>query len=147
MIGAAHGAAQLAQALFKVTSTFKNAREEMAGIAQGLSQFSTSLQTLDEILKSNKNLCKPELQINTDKIIRGYHQVADELLKLLETSSNLRRFLWTIKKPKAKNLLRKIEGIKNALSMELSILQLAVLVRGQVNYTYISLSSPLFATD
>ncbi|XPS71330.1 hypothetical protein M3J09_003517 [Ascochyta lentis] len=65
----AHGAAEIAKALFKVTSTLKHAREEMAEIAQRLSQFSTSLQCLDDILSTNKTLCKPEMKANTNTII------------------------------------------------------------------------------
>lgn len=141
MAATAHGAAKFAKALFKVTTTFKHARKEMADIAQRLSQFSTSLQVLADILHNNETLCRPELHANTTSIIKGWKFVEAELTKLLESPSSLKRFIWTIKKPVAKSLLKNIECIEKALMMQLSILQLAVLVKAQADHTWVSFES------
>ncbi|UPX13826.1 uncharacterized protein EKO05_0004325 [Ascochyta rabiei] len=134
----AHGAARFAKALFKVTSTFRHARKEMADIAQRLSQFSTSLQILADMLSNNETLCKQELYANTKSIILGWRQVEAELGKLLETPRSLHRFIWALRKPGAKTLLKNIEGIEKALMMQLSVMQLAVLLRGPVDHTQTS---------
>ncbi|KAF3049171.1 hypothetical protein E8E11_008717 [Didymella keratinophila] len=131
----AHGAAKLATAIFKVTSTFRNARKEMADIAQRLAQFSSSLQVLSEILSNNELLCKPTLWANTKNIIHGWNQVEAQLKRLLETPSGLQRLIWTIKKPMARSLLKNIECIEKALMMQLSVLQLAVIMQSPVNHT------------
>lgn len=135
MAATAHGAAKIAKALFEVTTTFRHARTEMADIAQRLSQFSMSLQVLADILRNNATLCKDELLANTMSIIKGWKFVEARLTKILESPKSLRRLIWTIKQPFARSLLKNIEGIEKALMMELSILQLAVLVRTQVNHT------------
>jgi hypothetical protein len=123
----AQGAAQLSKVVFKVVLTFKNAPKEMAVIARELSHFSGSLQTLADIIGHCETLCKPEFFDSTKTIILGYRQVEADLRRLIDTDTpdKLLKLRWCIQKPKAKNLLKRIEGIKSALTLELLILQLA----------------------
>lgn len=127
MAATAQGAAQLSKVVFKVVSTFKNAPKEMNTIATELSQFSGSLQTLADIINHYEKLCKPQFFENTKTIIHGYREIEIDLKKLIDTDSpeKLLKLRWCMQKPKAKNLLRRIEGIKAALTLELQILQLA----------------------
>lgn len=86
---------------------------------------SESLQTLADIIRANQNLCKPALFKNTHTIISRYKQVDAEIKKLIDTPRKLAGLQWYINKPKAKGLLKKVEGIKTALILELNIIRLA----------------------
>lgn len=127
MAATAQGAAQLSKVVFKVVATFKNAPQQMALIARGLSQFSGSLQTLADIINHCEKLCKPKFFESIKDILSGYRQVEADLRKLIDTgtSDKLLKLRWCMQKPKAKDLLKRIEGIKIALTLELLILQLA----------------------
>jgi hypothetical protein len=70
-------------------------------------------------------LCKPALFKNTHTIILRYKQVDAEIKKLIDTPQKLAGLQWFINKPKAKGLLKKVEGIKTALILELNIIRLA----------------------
>ncbi|KAA8614836.1 hypothetical protein Alg130_07048 [Pyrenophora tritici-repentis] len=119
------GAAQLSLALFSVAQTLKNAPVEIAEIAQEIQSLAESLQMLADIIGGHKNLCKPELFERTRSIISRYNEVDAELRKLIDSPHKLARLKWCIKKPKAKSLLKKVEGIKVALVLELNIVRLA----------------------
>ncbi|KAH7402410.1 hypothetical protein BKA66DRAFT_564328 [Pyrenochaeta sp. MPI-SDFR-AT-0127] len=118
-------AAQLSLALFSVAQTLKNAPDEIADIAEEIHLLSHSFQSLADILDAHQNLCKPALFRNTKAILWRYNQVETELKKLIATPTKLARLRWGIKKPKAKGLLKKIEGIKTALVLQLNIIHLA----------------------
>ncbi|EUC46119.1 hypothetical protein COCMIDRAFT_36207 [Bipolaris oryzae ATCC 44560] len=118
-------AAQLSLALFDVAHTIKNAPKQIAEIAEEFSLLSESLQTLADIIRTNQNVCKPALYQNTHTIISRYKQVDAEIKKLIDTPRKLAGLQWYINKPKAKGLLKKVEGIKTALILQLNIIRLA----------------------
>ena len=99
----------------------------MNTIASELSLFSGSLQTLADIIAHYERLCKPQFFEGTKTIMLGYRDIENDLKLLIDTSSpkTLLKLRWCMAKPKAKNLLRKIEGIKSALTLQLQIVQLA----------------------
>ena len=80
---------------------------------------------LADIINAHQNLCKPALFRNTHSIILRYKQVDAEIKKLIDTPQKLAGLKWLINKPKAKGLLKKVEGIKTALVLELNIIRLA----------------------
>lgn len=127
MAATAQGAAHLSKVVFKVVSTFKNAPKEMAAIARELSQFSGSLHTLADIIDRYETLCKPAAFESIRTIIRGYRELETDLKKIIDTDTpeKLLKLRWCMQKPKAKNILRRIEGIKAALTLELVVFQLA----------------------
>lgn len=84
-----------------------------------------SWQTLGEILDVHRDLCKPALLNNTHSIISRYEQVAAEIRLLINEPQSLAGLKWPLKKPKAKGLLKKVEGIKTALILEINIVRLA----------------------
>ncbi|CAN9150978.1 unnamed protein product [Alternaria alternata] len=118
-------AAQLSLALFSVVQTLKNAPREIAEIAEEISLLAESLQTLADIIRAHQTLCKPALFRNTQTIILRCKQVDAEIKKLIDTPQKLAGLKWLINKPKAKGLLKKVEGIKTALILELNIVRLA----------------------
>ncbi|KAF1833788.1 hypothetical protein BDW02DRAFT_499724 [Decorospora gaudefroyi] len=118
-------AAQLSLALFSVVQTLRNAPKEIADIAEEISLLAESLQTLADIIGAHQNLCKPALFKNTHDIILRYKQFDTEIKKLIDTPGKLAGLKWFINKPKAKGLLKKVEGIKTALVLELNIIRLA----------------------
>jgi len=121
----ANSAATLSRALFDVVESIKNARKEIACIAQQLSFLSGSLHFLAEVISSGQDLYKPTLYKNTSTILEQYKVVDAELRKLLETPRTLARLTWCFKRTKVKTLLREIEAVKTLLTLELSIIQLA----------------------
>ncbi|KAI4712928.1 hypothetical protein J4E89_001906 [Alternaria sp. Ai002NY15] len=126
-------AAQLSLALFGVVQTLKNAPNEIADIADEISLLAGSWQTLGEILDVHRDLCKPALLNNTHSIILRYEQVAAEIRLLINEPQSLAGLKWPLKKPKAKGLLKKVEGIKTALILEINIVRLA---KEEVNRSY-----------
>ncbi|KAL1796413.1 hypothetical protein ACET3X_004953 [Alternaria dauci] len=118
-------AAQLSLALFSVVQTLKNAPQEIAEIAEEISLLAESLQTLADIIRAHQALCKPTLFRNTQAIILRCKQVDAEIKKLIDTPQKLAGLKWLINKPKAKGLLKKVEGIKTALILELNVVRLA----------------------
>jgi hypothetical protein len=70
-------------------------------------------------------LCKPALFNNTSSIISRYEQVAAEIRLLINKPRSLARLTWPLKKRKAKGLLKKVEGIKSLLILELNVIRLA----------------------
>lgn len=127
MAATAEGAAQLSSVVFKVVSTFRNAPQEMAAIANGLLQFSESLHTLAEIIDQYQTLYKPAALESIKTTMRGYKELEVDLKKLIDTDTHekLKKLRWCMQKPKAKNLLKRIESIKQGLTLQLAILQLA----------------------
>ena len=134
-------AAQLSLALSIVVGTLKNAPKEIADIGRQISLVSAynilikladeisllagSLQTLGEILGTHQNLCKPAFFANTRAIISRYEGVAAEIRLLISRRRSLVRLKWLSNKIKVKGLLKKIEGIKTLLVLELSVIRLA----------------------
>ncbi|KAF3000718.1 hypothetical protein E8E13_003089 [Curvularia kusanoi] len=123
----AHGAAKLSEVVFKAVSTFKNAPEEMKAIARELSLFSNSLDALADIVDRYRKLCLPLYFKNLDIVMSGYAEIEGGLKKLLDTTSSktFEKFRWLRNKPKAQDLLKKIESTRIVLSLEVGILNLA----------------------
>jgi hypothetical protein len=124
-IAIANAAATLSRVLFDITETLKNARSEIADIAQTLSLLSGTLHFLADVLNTQQHLCKPTLFQNTRDIIGQYKQVDVELRKLIENPNQLARLTWHIKKAKVKSLLQRLEAIKTSLTLVLNVIQLA----------------------
>jgi hypothetical protein len=80
---------------------------------------------LADIINAHRDLCRPALFNNTHSIILRYKQADAEIKELIDTPKKLAGLKWLIKKPKAKGLLKKVEGIKTALVLELNIIRLA----------------------
>ncbi|KAF2867998.1 hypothetical protein BDV95DRAFT_610419 [Massariosphaeria phaeospora] len=124
-IGAA--AAQLSLALFKIAQTFKHAPEEILDIAEEMSTLSESLNVLVDVLHACDKLCKPKLFEQIDSIYNRFNAIRDQLFALTGASGKkLRRLKWFFNGPKAKSLLKKVESIKSALTLVITIVRLAI---------------------
>lgn len=124
-IAIANSAATLSRALFDIVETIKNARKEIADIAQQLQLLSGTLHLLWDFIHSQQSLCRPVLFHNTNAILEQYIQVDKELRELIKTPKNLARLTWYIKKNKVKSLLKKVEAVKTSLTLALNVVQLA----------------------
>jgi hypothetical protein len=124
-IAVANSAGALSRALFDIVETIKNARKEIAEIAQQLHILSGTLHTLWDIMRTQPSLCRPVLFHNTEVILNQYRQVEKELRNLIDGPKNIARLTWYIVKPKVKALLKKVEAIKASLTLELIVVQLA----------------------
>ncbi|KAH7126923.1 hypothetical protein B0J11DRAFT_433272 [Dendryphion nanum] len=122
-------AACLSSKLLSMAQTIRQAPREIAEIAGEVLQLSRSLQSIHDILSSQEDLCKAVLYEQLGAIIARFEPVKNELDKLTEIKKDSirtrTRIKWLIEKPKAKTLLKTIESIKQALILQLSILQLA----------------------
>lgn len=121
-------AAQLSLALFKVAQTFKNAPKEISEIASETSSLSNILNELIDDLQHWEKLCRPKLFQEIGSILQRFKDVEDELKDLTtqRSSKTLNRLKWFFDGPKAKGLLRKVEGVKTALILVLSIIRVTV---------------------
>jgi hypothetical protein len=120
-------AARLSVALYNIAQTLKNAPQEIAAIAEDVSALSSGLLVLADALKSHLDLCRKEVFYYINSVLRRFKQVEGELRSLTttENSMGLTRIKWLTRKPKAKVLLKKVESIKSALTLALSIMRLA----------------------
>lgn len=105
-------------ALYLLVSLLKTTAEELSSISE-------SLQTLADVIDINRNVCRQAIFKNTHIIISRYKQVDAEIKKLIDTPQKLAGLQWYLNKPKAKGLMKKVEGIKVALILELNIIRLA----------------------
>jgi hypothetical protein len=78
ILAVANSAATLSRALFDFVETIKNARKEIAYIAQQLSFLSGSLNTLADVISSQQDLFKAALYSNTKSIL-GQYRLGDGL--------------------------------------------------------------------
>lgn len=118
-------AAQLSLALFSVAQTLKNAPREIAEIAEEISWLSGTFQQLPDIIRPYQSLCKPALFGILRESLQRYNQLEAQLKLLVDTPQKLARLRWCMKKSQAKSLLKKVESIKSALTLQLQIFQLA----------------------
>lgn len=118
-------AAQLSLTLFSVAQTLKNAPTEIAEIAQEIQSLAENLQMLGDTIESDEDLFKPEFFKGTKCIIARYKEVDAELRELLDSSHKLARLRWVFRRTKAQILLKRVEGIKAALILNLNIVRLA----------------------
>ena len=122
-ITVAHTAAHLSLALFKVARTFKHAPQEIADIASEISTLSNTFTVLSDAIRSIESLCKPSLFQEVHTTLTRYCKIEAELIKLTNKSSKLKRLRWFFDGPRAKSLLKRVEGIKSALTLIVSVLR------------------------
>ena len=119
-------AAQLSLALFKVAETFRHAPEEISEIAEEISTLSNSLNVLVDVLRAYHGLCTPKLFHQIDSILQRFEQVERQLVDLTSPrEKKLKRLRWFFSAPRAKGLLKKVESIKTALTLVITIIRLA----------------------
>ena len=118
-------AAQLALALFKVTRAVKNAPKEMEEIAEEITGLSASLMVLADILDSHRALCKQKLLDHAGSILQRFGGIRADLDNLTRGRGKLKRLKWFFNGPKAKGLLKKVDGIKTSLNLLLNLIHLA----------------------
>jgi hypothetical protein len=118
-------AAQLSLALFKVARAVKNAPLEIAEIAGEMSDLSESLPVLAELLDRHRGLYQQKLLNHADSILQRFEGIRKELEKLTRGGSRLKRFKWFFEGPKARGILKKVDGIKASLNLLLNIIHLA----------------------
>ncbi|KAF2681385.1 hypothetical protein K458DRAFT_489483 [Lentithecium fluviatile CBS 122367] len=120
-------AAQLSLALFKVARAVKNAPKEIAEIAGEISDLSASLMVLADILDRNRLFYKPALLEHVSSILHRFGDIREDLDKLTHSRGRgkLKRLKWFFDGPKAKGLLKKVDGIKASLNLVLNIIHLA----------------------
>lgn len=118
-------AAQLSLALFKVAQTFKHAPEEISEIALEISSLSNSLNTLVDALQTCQHLCTPILFQELDSVLERFKKIEKQLKDLTSDrgSRTLSRLKWFFDGPKAKSLLKKVESVKTALTLMLTIMR------------------------
>jgi NAD-specific glutamate dehydrogenase len=117
--------AQSSLALFKVISTIKNAREEISQIAAEMSDLSGTVVMLQHLLESYRHVYTTTLLDRVRSILQRFDQVDKDLKKLTGKKKKLKSLRWFFEGPKAKGLLRKVEGIKSSLSLVINIILLA----------------------
>ncbi|KAF2648471.1 hypothetical protein K491DRAFT_784054 [Lophiostoma macrostomum CBS 122681] len=117
--------AQSSLALFEVVRTIKNAREEIAQIAAEMSDLSGTVVMLQHLLNAYQQLYTPVLLTRVQSILDRFYQVDTDLKKLTGKKKKLKSLRWFFEGPKAKGLLRKVEGIKSSLSLVINIILLA----------------------
>jgi hypothetical protein len=118
-------AAQLSLALFKVAQAVKNAPLEIAEIAGEISSLSESLMVLADIVESHRGLCRPQLLNHANSVIKRFEVIREDLDALTRNGRRSHRLTWFFRGPKAKGLLKKVDGIKLSLNLLLNMIHLA----------------------
>ena len=63
--------------------------------------------------------------MQVEVILLRFSKVEEGLKRLTSSRQNIKSLIWFFRKPRAKTLMIKIEGIKTSLALELNIVRLA----------------------
>jgi hypothetical protein len=126
--GIATAGVQLSNTLFHLTRTYRNAPREIRSMAIEMSGLTVTLEHLRDILTTGHVYTKPlffEGVRNVIKNIQSTQQEIQNLAKMVDDQPIFARFKWY----KSTRLLSDIDKHKVTLTLQITILSAAVLVK------------------
>ena len=125
--GIAAAGAQLANALFDMISTYRNAPIEITSIARGIQDLSVVLDRLIDVLEDGQKLHTQLLRQSVASAVGQIDDVHVEVWDFIDRGeSGFGRIKWAIRKNKIKDLMSKIEAHKSTIQLVCTTLLLAV---------------------
>ncbi|XEU95918.1 hypothetical protein FSHL1_001203 [Fusarium sambucinum] len=125
--GIATAGAQLSSTLFHVYKTVRHAPQEIQSAAIEMSDLSVTLEHLHEILKTGKSYAKPSFFDAVRHVVKNIEVTQQEIFKMVTDNAIIVRFKWL----KARKYLSEIEKQKVTLTLQITILSAAILVKSE----------------
>lgn len=128
--GIATAGAQLSTTLFRVYNTVRHAPREIQSVAIEMSGLSVTLEHLNDILKTGKPYAKPSFFDAVSHVVKNIEATQKDIFKMVNENTMIVRFKWL----KAPKYLSEIDKQKVTLTLQISILSAAILVKSKNEY-------------
>lgn len=119
------GAYKLAQALYDIVDTVRNAPQELSLVAQSLHHDATLLGCIIQLIEQHESLFKKRLEEVVRDVNWRFIIVHDLIRKCVKGKGRMLRLRWLIRKRHVLDLMHKLEGLKHTMKTVLSIAQIA----------------------
>ncbi|KAK2677998.1 hypothetical protein RAB80_006738 [Fusarium oxysporum f. sp. vasinfectum] len=123
--GIASAGAQLSNTLFRLYKTVRNAPKEIQSVAIEMSGLTVTLEHLGDIIRTGQSYAKPQFCDAVRHVVKNIQVTQQEVSEMATDESVLRRVKWR----KAARLLSDIDKHKVTLTLQITILSAAVLVK------------------
>ncbi|RKK26184.1 hypothetical protein BFJ66_g228 [Fusarium oxysporum f. sp. cepae] len=123
--GIASAGAQLSNTLFRLYKTVRNAPKEIQSVAIEISGLTVTLEHLCDIIRTGQSYAKPQFCDAVRHVVKNIQVTQQEVSEMATDESVLRRVKWR----KAARLLSDIDKHKVTLTLQITILSAAVLVK------------------
>ncbi|KAF5265737.1 hypothetical protein FOXYS1_3440 [Fusarium oxysporum] len=123
--GIASAGAQLSNTLFRLYKTVRNAPKEIQSVAIEMSGLTVTLEHLCDIIRTGQSYAKPQFCDAVRHVVKNIQVTQQEVSEMATDESVLRRVKWR----KAARLLSDIDKHKVTLTLQITILSAAVLVK------------------
>jgi regulator of replication initiation timing len=130
--GIATAGAQLSNTLFRVYKTVRHAPREIQAVAIEMSDLSITLEHLHEILETGKLHAKPSLFDAVRHVVKNIEATQQEIFKMVTDNTIIVRLKWL----KAAKYLSEIDKQKVTLTLQITILSAAILVKSETKYAW-----------
>ena len=127
--GIATAGAQLSNTLFRLIRTVRNAPQEIQKIAIEMSGLTITLEHLRDILKQGQSYTKPVFFESVRNVVKNIQATQQEISKMVTDQTIFARLKWL----KAARFLADIDKHKVTLTLQITILSAAVLVKTNNN--------------
>ncbi|KAL9573339.1 hypothetical protein ACKAV7_003024 [Fusarium commune] len=123
--GIASAGAQLSNTLFRLYKTVRNAPKEIQSVAIEMSGLTVTLEHLCDIIRTGQSYAKPQFCDAVRHVVKNIQVTQQEVSEMATDESVLRRVKWRM----AARLLSDIDKHKVTLTLQITILSAAVLVK------------------
>ncbi|KAF5001169.1 hypothetical protein FGRMN_1193 [Fusarium graminum] len=123
--GIATAGVQISNTLFRLVKTYRNAPTEIRAMAIEMAGLTVTLEHLRDILNTGHSYTRPLFFEGVRHVIKNIQSTQQEIHKMIDDRTILARFKWL----KSKRLLSDIDKHKVTLTLQITILSAAVLVK------------------
>ncbi|KAF0636588.1 hypothetical protein FPSE5266_09890 [Fusarium pseudograminearum] len=127
--GIATAGAQLSSTLFRVHKTVRHAPREIQSVAIEMAGLSVTLEHLHDIFKTGQLYTKPSFLEAVRHVIKNIEATQKEIFSMVNENTIIVRFKWL----KAAKYLSEIDKQKVTLTLQITILSAAILVKSSKN--------------
>ncbi|KAF5666633.1 hypothetical protein FHETE_6132 [Fusarium heterosporum] len=123
--GIATAAVQISNTLFRLVKTYRNAPTEIRAMAIEMAGLTVTLEHLRDILNTGQSYTRPLFFEGVRHVIKNIQSTQQEIHKMVDDRTILAKFKWL----KSKRLLSDMDKHKVTLTLQITILSAAVLVK------------------
>lgn len=121
-------AVKVATTVYSIADKMIAAPRELREVGANMNILATILESLAEVLDKGKGLYKEALINTIQSILKRFEAVQKDVMEILGKKQQgvRRRVAWYLKAPKLADSLIRIEGLKSATQLVLSMMNLAI---------------------
>lgn len=127
--GIATAGAQLSSTLFRVYKTVRHAPREIQSVAIEMAGLSVTLEHLHDIFKTGQLYTKPSFLDAVRHVVKNIEATQKEIFSMVNENTIIARLKWL----KAAKYLSEIDKQKVTLTLQITILSAAILVKSSKN--------------